>query len=374
MSKNSNANENENSSDKNSEKGSNKNSSESSDIESSDNNSGKSSVKRGENNSGKSSENNSENTKENGGESGKGNGKGKGKRSRRMKRKTFIILLSVFGAILIAAAVFVALQWNNITALRTYMTHTKEEIGDKIIDNDQRIAGVLERTTPVKIRDLTEDEKKLMASNSLSIEDAVKLLLDDAITISDDEIAAGAASVGAPGSGTVPAGSAGSASQNAAAANAEANAGTAVGADAAANDADAAANAAAANAAATNDADAAAATEAEERLAALVAEAFVLRAYYTNSLESMRASAVSEYSALNAEDRTQTVKMNIGMNYMNRAGALEGECDRRMDRLVAGIESELKQTGGDTSVIGEIKSCYAEEKSLKKAYYLSLYN
>ena len=362
MSRNSNASEDKNGSDK------------SGDIESSEN-----SIDKGNDIS---SENTSKDTNENGGVSGKGNGKGKGKRSRRMKKKTVIILLSVFGAVLVAAAVFVALQWNNIIALKTYMTHSKDEIADKIIDNDQRIAGVLERTTPVKIRDLTDDEKKLMASNTLSIEDAIKLLLDDAVTIGDEPIAAGAASAAAHGSDASAVGPAGSASPNAA----TGTVGNATGEDASATGADAATNDTATNDAATNDADAGATTndadadtddadaDAEARLAALVAEAFVLRAYYTNSLESMRASAVSEYSALNAEDRTQTTKMNIGMNYMNRAGALEGECDRRMDRLIAGIESELKQTGGDTSLIGEIKSCYAEEKSLKKAYYLSLYN
>jgi hypothetical protein len=114
--------------------------------------------------------------------------------------------------------------------------------------------------------------------------------------------------------------------------------------------------------------------EAEEKLAELVAEAYVLRTYYTNRLERMRVSALAEYSALSKEERTQSKKMDIGMKYAGLAGELEGDCDGKMNSLVARIEKELKLSGSDTSVINEIKFYYAEEKSLKKAYFLSLYN
>jgi hypothetical protein len=37
------------------------------------------------------------------------------------------------------------------------------------------------------------------------------------------------------------------------------------------------------------------------------------------------------------------------------------------------LSSLLKEVGGDMSIVSDIKAAYAEEKALKKAYYMNLY-
>ena len=58
--------------------------------------------------------------------------------------------------------------------------------------------------------------------------------------------------------------------------------------------------------------------------------------------------------------------------YIKRAGALESNCDSRMEEILARISAHIKEDGGDSSIVNEIREVYENEKALKKAYYLSL--
>ena len=287
--------------------------------------------------------------------------------SKKPKKKKIVILLSILGALVIAAIVITVLQWNNITAIRYSLTYSQEEIKTKLDENNQRIAGLMDRTSPVKVRDLTDDEKKMLARNELSIEEAIGLLLADSMT--EDR----ALSLNSQGANTTDASDTPSAAITNAASVTTGSASDVIGISDIIDIGETSESA-------TNDI-----IEIEDlhvsegaletsKLTELVAESFVLRAYYTNRLESMRLSALADYNALDASEKTQSMKLNIGMNYFDIAGVLEQECDKLMDDLISRIESELKRTDGDTSLISDIKSYYAEEKSLKKAYYLSLYN
>ena len=53
--------------------------------------------------------------------------------------------------------------------------------------------------------------------------------------------------------------------------------------------------------------------------------------------------------------------------------ALEGECDAQMDSLLSQINDELVRTGGDTSVVSQIKTAYQNEKSLTKSALMDKY-
>jgi len=106
----------------------------------------------------------------------------------------------------------------------------------------------------------------------------------------------------------------------------------------------------------------------------IIAELYVLRAHFANQLEGLRQSAIVEFSGLTEGQKTESKKIEIGMNYLSRAGALEAECDALMDNLITRLRNELENSGGDTSIINDILSSYVQEKSLTKAYYMSLYS
>ena len=110
-----------------------------------------------------------------------------------------------------------------------------------------------------------------------------------------------------------------------------------------------------------------------QSVAAIIAELYVLRAHYTNALEEMRRSALADYDALSSEQKTNAAKQNIGLEYLKRAGTLESECDSRMEDVLSRLEKELKNSGNDVSIINDVRSTYANEKSLMKAYYMNMY-
>ncbi|MCL2058897.1 MAG: hypothetical protein FWH01_07525 [Oscillospiraceae bacterium] len=310
-----------------------------------------------------------------GSKSSKGSKRSKSVKSR---KKTLIKVLSIVGAVVIVAGIIVAAQWENINAIRYMVSFTEDEITEKIDENDRKITDIMSDAISVRIRDLTEDEKKSLATDVITVEQAVRLLVDDTKYNHDGTGGAGSAGGSNGSNGSNSAGSAtdGASSTTRSSGN--------TGAGGAENTEDTVEiediediedlGDETTNQMPTNGQYPGEGEDEETELTRLVAEAVVLRAYYTNRLEAMRVSALSEYSSLDKEEQTQTAKMNIGVKYLNLAGALEGECDNKMDNLIARIESELRQTGGDTSIVNEIRECYAEDKRLKKAYYLNMYS
>jgi len=58
----------------------------------------------------------------------------------------------------------------------------------------------------------------------------------------------------------------------------------------------------------------------------------------------------------------------------NQIAALEKECDGEVSAVVSQLQVLLKESGEDQSLVDKVKTVYAEEKSLKKAYYMNELN
>ena len=63
--------------------------------------------------------------------------------------------------------------------------------------------------------------------------------------------------------------------------------------------------------------------------------------------------------------------MNLAGSYLDRANALEAQCDSQMDEIVTAMESLIRANGGDMALVDKVVYTYANEKSLKKAWYMS---
>lgn len=109
----------------------------------------------------------------------------------------------------------------------------------------------------------------------------------------------------------------------------------------------------------------------DAELAAMVGEIYALRTSFVGQLDDLLLQAKTEYIALPSEER-ETKKMKLVSKYVGLAGGLEKSCDNQMEEILSRIQSHLKETGGDLSLIDEIRQVYKEEKALKKSYYLSL--
>lgn len=281
--------------------------------------------------------------------------KEKGQKKRSGKKK-IIIIFSILGVIVIAGVAFVISQRNNIAAARYLLNYSSDEISEKLAENEQRILDALDEHVPVRVPDLTDEEKELMASDDLTIEDAVSLLVERAAAT---EVSINQASLDNPDD---PSDEFLDEGPSAPLDTTFAEQGHLPDADVPPDNFD-------------SD-ETGVLTEYDESadvIIGLVAEVYVLRAYFTSRLDQLFSSAVSEYRALSEEEQS-SMGMDIASKYIDLAFGLERECDGLMDDLVARLRAELQKTGGDSSFVNDIMSGYSEEKSLKKAYYLSLYS
>ena len=104
-----------------------------------------------------------------------------------------------------------------------------------------------------------------------------------------------------------------------------------------------------------------------------VARMYVLKSNFESRLGALYEQAKADYISVPNEQRSAR-KNEVIKKVYSQAVALEKECDAEVDMVLAKLESLLKQSGDDISIVNKIRKSYNEEKSLKKAYYLNLFN
>ncbi len=109
-----------------------------------------------------------------------------------------------------------------------------------------------------------------------------------------------------------------------------------------------------------------------KRLQELLAKVYLLRSNYVGRLNGLIEEAKSEYIA-RKKSTGKADKATIGSKYISKGSSLESECDGQMEALLGEIKTELERTGGDLSVVEEIRNTYNSEKSIKKADLINQY-
>lgn len=112
--------------------------------------------------------------------------------------------------------------------------------------------------------------------------------------------------------------------------------------------------------------------ESANRVQELIARVYLLRSSFSGQLDGLVAEAKAEYVA-QKRATGKADKASIASKYIGKGHALEGVCDGQMEALLSDISAELNRIGGDTSLVGQIRSAYSAEKSVKKANLLSAY-
>lgn len=102
-------------------------------------------------------------------------------------------------------------------------------------------------------------------------------------------------------------------------------------------------------------------------ISSLVSQIYSLRSSFSGQVDSLVSQAQTD-----AASGKYTKSELIG-KYAGQLSSLEGSCDSQFNSLVSQIESELSKTNGDTSLISELRSAYANEKRIKKASVFSKY-
>lgn len=113
--------------------------------------------------------------------------------------------------------------------------------------------------------------------------------------------------------------------------------------------------------------------EYNRKVSELIAQVYVIKANFTSQLSVFESSIINSYKALPPEQRTAATKARIVSENMGYVVSMEAQCDAQISAVTAELYAFLTSCGKDTSLVDSINSAYANEKELKKAYYISLY-
>ena len=251
-------------------------------------------------------------------------------------KKAGKIALAVAGVVLVAGAVTVAVQWNNIKALSYMMTMDTGTLSQRAEENRKTLDKAME-DYQIPTYTFSEEEMAQLASGELSEEEAASRLLGqsgsgETETAEEPEPSQSQAPSESPSTSQAP-----SASQSAAPSQSPAQSGD-------------------------NSTQ-----EAEAELRQLVATMYVLQATYEGKLEAIVQEAIDEYTA---GEHTSENRTKIVYSKYDALTKLEKECDQKVADIVARMRDLLKATGQSESLADEVQKTYEEEKSLKKAYYI----
>jgi len=234
----------------------------------------------------------------------------KSKEKMKTWKKVVLICLAVFFVACIALAIW---QWNNIKAFYYFATiDSNEEIQQRITEQKIEREKIVSQYIDGTVRDFTEQEEKMITDGEMSVEEATQIIQEEFEKSAEKSS---------------------SSSKNSSSKQKK---------------------------------------EIDKFIADNIIQLYSYKAYYLGQLGQIEKSAKKDYVALPAKDRTFVSKQAIVDKYLGTANALLIECDGKVEAIMNSIEKKLKENGMDTSIVGQIKDSYEEEKALKKAYYMSL--
>ena len=251
------------------------------------------------------------------------------------RRKTILCTVLVLLAVSLAGLFW--WQRDNLKAVHAATQHTSDELEEKLEENQQMIEEAVRSASEVTVREVTEEERQALRDGSMTQEQLMERLTGSGGGEPSQPDAETAVPASRPESGGKT--------------------------DAAPETPDAAA--------AGEKSEKSAESSYQKELSALIAKVYVLREEYTLALDTMYADAKAEYLALPAEKRTTTQLAKMAKGYLSRANALEKECDGKMDEVIRAMETLIRDNNGDLTLVDTVVYTYANEKSLKKSWYMS---
>lgn len=245
-----------------------------------------------------------------------------GKATEKRKSKIFLKVILIIVIVLIAMIVSVCIwQKDNIKAVAEGMQYSQDELAEKITQSkDQSNKALQQYNTPV-IRDFTLEEEEKIRKGEMTVEEAVSKIMKEETQSSDD-----------------------------------------LGTDVAENDSG---NIVSEKVTDVNPVD--------QVVGKYVTEMYSLKAYYLGQLGALEKSMKAEYKSLGTGDKGAGIS-KVLKNNLSNAAKMESECDAKVETVLSNMENELTALSADTAIVETMREAYISEKSLRKSYYLSLYN
>jgi len=273
---------------------------------------------------------------------------------------TFCILLSVLCA---AAYVF----REEIYLIYTVLTTSEDAVESQKVENDKKTHELLDKVSDITMRDLTDEERKMLQEGLLTYEDAMKLIMGE--TLAPVTSAPASEDTDVPEETTT-------ATQSVVPAIVTEETDTVT------KPAETTAVTTAVTTVVTTSATTSIGIEIDpEKIVALkqrqneiIAEIYLLRATYLNKIDELIVTSREEYIALPKDKHNLSGKLEFAEKVIIPRGyALEDECDSKMEVLLDELRGILESLGTDASLVGEINSAYKEQKRLKKTELINEY-
>lgn len=243
-------------------------------------------------------------------------------------RKPFKIALCVVALTVAVGLAAVAWQWDNITALRYSLTMSRQNVEENIEKNDQQLKDVLDQYQ-IPEHSFSKEELDVISGNEGALEDATNVLLN----LPTPEVTAPLPTQEVqPSAGQPPLKPTPKPTPKV-----------------------------------TPKAEK---TDYTAKIRAQIARMYVLKATYVSELEGIVSATKAEFVALPANQRTDAKKQAVVMARVGELSALEGECDKKVATVVTELRRLLKADGQSGATADLVETTYANEKSLKKAYYI----
>ena len=241
--------------------------------------------------------------------------KAKQANNHKKRKKWPWILLSVVLILAIGITILVKWQWNNIMAIYYASKYTPEQLQAMQKENEAVMQQICDRVSSVDFSRLPEEAQKMLQTGELTEEDAVSILTGKLqwADVTGDELRQDAVEEGLVES------------QNPSS------------------------------------------VQQISRVDEIIAKMYVLRSGYVGKLDALVSQAWGEYKK-GGLSKTDLINKYLGIGY-----GLEGECDAQMEGLLSELQGELSRTGGDATLISDIRHTYLSQKSMKKAEMIAKY-
>lgn len=276
------------------------------------------------------------------------------------------LLLAIICILLAALCIAAYIFKEEIYIVYSAFTSSEEALESEKAENDRKTQEILDKATDITMRDLTDEERKMLADGLLTYEDAMKLIMGETL--------ASVTTAPVPEATDVPE-------------ETTAQTTTAPAVSAAVTEVTDVVTKPAETTAITTTVTTTTVTTSSgietdpEKIAALknrqneiIAEIYLLRATYLNKIDELIKNSKAEYIALPKEKHNMSGKLEMVEKVIIPKGyALEDECDLKMDALLDELEGILKSLGSDNSLIKQIQDAYTEQKRLKKTELINTY-
>ena len=284
------------------------------------------------------------------------------------KNKAAKVLLTVLCLLLVALCTVIYVFREEIKILYSAMTSSEEALVSRREENDKKQNELLGEIAVETMRDLTEEERKLLAEGKLTYEEALALIRGETIApVTTEVIPEVTEEVSAPEQTKphtpshkdpiTPSQTTAATVQTTTEVTTAEETTTEV---------------------VTTEAVTTEKPMTEEELKArkeeIIAEIYLLRATYLNKIEELIANTKKEYIALPKSEHNLNGKMRmVEKVIIPKGNALEKECNEKMKLLLDELSVILKKLGENDAIVGEIEKAYDEQKEIKKTELINEY-